>query len=121
LMSLFAPLRTIFSLSSIALAGASAALHDDEHIRRAVENNAEQAEFLRDGLHRLGLPVAQTWANFFYCELREDAAECAGQLRERGIIVQPLGLWGAARAIRVSIGTPQQNQGFLTAMEVFCT
>jgi len=64
LMSLFAPLRTIFSVSSIAQAAALAALEDTEHIRKAVENNAEQPEILTTGLKSLGLPVPQTWANF---------------------------------------------------------
>jgi len=90
LMSLFAPLRTIFSVSSIAQAAALAALEDTEHIRKAVENNAEQAEILTTDLKRLGLPVPQTWANFLYCELGQDAAVFAERLRTAGVIVQPL-------------------------------
>jgi len=107
LMSLFAPLRTIFSVSSIAQAAALAALEDTEHIRKAVENNAEQAEILTTDLRRL--PVPQTWANFLYCELGQDAAVFSERLRTAGVIVQPLGMWGAPTAIRVSIGTPDQN------------
>jgi len=113
LISLFAPLRTIFSVSSIAQAAALAALEDTEHIRKAVENNAEQPEILTTGLKRLGFPVPQTWANFLYCELGQDAAAVAERLRTAGVIVQPLGMWGAPTAIRVSIGTPEQNRSFL--------
>ena len=116
LMSLFAPLRTIFSVSSIAQAAALAALEDTEHVRKAVENNAEQAEILTTGLKRLGLAVPQTWANFLYCELDRDAAVFAERLRTAGVIVQPLGMWGAATAIRVSIGTPEQNIQLLKAL-----
>ncbi len=115
-MSLFAPLRTIFSVSSIAQAAALAALEDTEHIRKAVENNAEQAEILTTDLKRLGLPVPQTWANFLYCELGQDAAVFAERLRTAGVIVQPLGMWGAPTAIRVSIGTPDQNIQLLKAL-----
>jgi len=116
LMSLFAPLRTIFSVSSIAQAAALAALEDTEHIRKAVENNAEQAEILTTDLKRLGLPVPQTWANFLYCELGQDAAVFAERLRTAGVIVQPLGMWGAPTAVRVSIGTPDQNIQLLKAL-----
>jgi len=116
LMSLFAPLRTIFSVSSIAQAAALAALEDTEHIRKAVENNAEQAEILTTDLKRLGLPVPQTWANFLYCELSQDAAVFAERLRTAGVIAQPLGMWGAPTAIRVSIGTPDQNIQLLKAL-----
>jgi histidinol-phosphate aminotransferase len=117
LISLLVPLRTIFSISSVAQAAAAAALHDAVHIRAAVENNAEQASILTAELHRLGTSVPQTWANFLYCELGRDAATFAGRLREQGIVVQPLELWGAPQAIRVSIGTPGQNRRFLSAIK----
>lgn len=116
LISLFAPSRVIFSVSSLAQAAASAALHDKEHIRRAVENNLQQAEVLTAGMGRMGFRVPMTWANFLYCELQEDAAGFADRLRAHGVIVQPLGAWGAPNAIRVSIGTPEQNTQFLQAL-----
>ena len=116
LMSLFAPLRTIFSVSSVAQAAAMAALRDTEHLQRAVENNAEQTEILTAALKQLGFPIPQTWANFLYCELGQDATAFAERLREAGVIVQPLGMWGAPAAIRVSIGTPEQNIRFLKAL-----
>ena len=116
LMSLFAPLRTIFSVSSIAQAAALAALNDTEHIQRAVKNNAEQAEVLTAGLKRMGFPVPETWANFLYCELGQDAAAFAERLRAAGVIVQPLGMWGAPNAVRISIGTPEENREFLNTL-----
>ena len=105
-----------FSVSSVGQAAALAALRDAEHIRRAVENNTEQAEALSAGLQEVAFPVAQTWTNFLYCDVGQDAADFAERLRERGAIVQPLGLWGAPNAIRVSIGTPEQNRLLLHAL-----
>jgi len=116
LISLFAPLRTIFSISSVAQVAAAAALHDADHIRRAVENNAEQAEFLSTELKEMGIKIPRTWANFLYCELGCSAADFADRLRQQGIVIQPLELWGAPNAIRVSIGTPEQNRRLLSAM-----
>ena len=117
LISLFAPLRSIFSVSSVAQAAASAALHDTKHVRRAVKNNAEQVELLKVRLERFGFAASETWGNFLYCELGHDASSLADRLRKHGIIVQPLGLWGAPNAIRVSVGTPEQNAKFLKALE----
>ncbi len=97
-------------------AAATAALRDQEHIRIAVDNNTRQAEVLSGGLKDAGLPVARTWANFLYCELGTDAAGFAERLQAEGVVVQPLGLWGAPTAIRISIGTPEQNQRFLKAL-----
>jgi histidinol-phosphate aminotransferase len=116
LMSLFAPLRTIFSVSSLAQAAAAAALDDFEHIQCAVRNNAEQEQVLARGLQDLGFHPPQTWANFLYIELQQQASRFADRLREHDIVVQPLALWGAPTAIRVSIGTPEENQQFLEGM-----
>ncbi len=116
LISLFAPLRTIFSVSSVAQAAAVAALRDQEHVRRAGENNAVQAEVLSEGIERLRVHVPPTWANFLYCELGQNAAGFAERLQAAGIIVQPLEQWGAPTAIRVSIGKPEENRRFLNAL-----
>jgi histidinol-phosphate aminotransferase len=116
LISLFAPTRVIFSVSSVAQAAASAALHDSDHIRRAVQNNLEQAEVLATGMKGLGFAVPQTWANFLYCELKQDAGVFAKQLRAFGIVVQPLGAWGVPDAIRVSIGAPKQNDQLIKVL-----
>ena len=117
LMSYFARLRTTFSVSAVAQAAALAALDDEAHIRKALTNNAEQAQWLTDEIMELGVHVVPTWANFLYCELGEDAAAVADQLQAEGIIVRPLGPWGAPTAIRVTIGTPEQNPVFLKAFK----
>ena len=116
LVSLLAPMRVIFSVSSAAQAAAAAALRDAEHVERAVANNTEEADILSARLRELGFPVSQTWANFLYCEVNQDAAVFSERLREEGIVVQPLGMWGAPSSIRVSIGTPEQNARLLEAL-----
>lgn len=115
LMSYFGRMRTTFSISGLAQAAALAALDDDTHIEKTLKNNAEQAERLIAGITELGYPPIPTWANFLYCELGDDAAAVAKQLQAEGVIVRPLGPWGAATAIRITIGTPQQNDLFLVA------
>ena len=117
LMSYFARMRTTFSVSSVAQAAALAALEDEAHIRRAVVNNSEQAGWLVRRLTELGYQVLPTWANFVYCELGEDAAAVAKNLQNEGVIIRPLGPWGAPTAIRITIGTPEQNQTFLNAFK----
>lgn len=117
LISLFAPMQTVFSVSSIAQTAAAAALHDTEHISRAVRNNTEQAEVVARHLKDSGFRVPQTWANFLYCELKGEAAAFCRQLQKSGVIVQPLELWGAPDAFRLSVGTPEENQKFLAAVE----
>jgi histidinol-phosphate aminotransferase len=115
LLGYCARMRNTYSVPSVAQAAAMEALEDKDHTRRVAESNAVQARFLAQELEGLGYRVAPTSANFLYCNVAEDAAAFAGRLREQGVSVRPLGAWGAASCIRVTIGTPEQNRTFVGA------
>jgi histidinol-phosphate aminotransferase len=115
LMSYFSRMRTTFSVSSVAQAAALAALEDKAHIEKVLANNTAQAPRLIEGIRELGYRVVPTWANFLYCDLGEDSGAVAKQMQEEGVIIRPLGPWGAPTAIRITIGTPEQNEVFLSA------
>jgi histidinol-phosphate aminotransferase len=115
LLGYFARMRNTYSVSSVAQAAAAAAIDDHDHIRLTVENNAAQAGVLTQGLSELGYRVVPTSANFLCCDLSDDAASFATRLQDEGVAVRPLGAWGAPHCIRVTIGTPEQNQAFLAA------
>jgi histidinol-phosphate aminotransferase len=109
--------RALYCVSNLAQAGAQAALEDKAHIRRAVENNTDQSERLIHALSGLGCVPPVPWANFLYCELGRDAMKFAEQFRHLGIAVRSLEQWGAPQAIRITIGTPEQNDALLKALE----
>ncbi len=113
----FGRVRTTFSVSGIAQAAALAALDDDAHIRKTLENNATELAWLAKELSALGLRVVPSAANFIYLETGEDAAILAKRLQAEGIIVRPLTAWGAPKALRVTVGTPEQNQKFMGALK----
>ena len=117
LMGYLTRMRTTFSVSTMAQAAALAALEDQAHVRTAVKNNSREAERLVREIGDLGIRVVPTWANFIYCEVGEDAAAFAKRMQEEGVIIRPLGAWGAATAIRVTVGTPEQNGIFLRALK----
>jgi histidinol-phosphate aminotransferase len=117
LMAYCARMRNTFSVSSVAQAAALAATTDEDHVLETLANNAEQAQILGVGLSELGFHVVPTWANFLYCNVGQDAASFARRLREQGISVRPLEAWGAPGCIRVTIGTPRQNDALLHAAQ----
>lgn len=116
LLAYCARMRNTFSVSSVAQVAALAAIDDQSHIERVVGNNALEAKVMTEELSRLGYQVVPTSANFLYCDLGADALGFAGRLRKEGVSVRPLGVWGAPNCIRLSIGTPEQNRFFLTAV-----
>lgn len=113
LLAYCARMRNTFSVSSVAQAAATAALDDQSHIARTVHNNAAQAKVMGVELCELGYLAVPTSANFIYVDVGEDASGFAERLRQEDVSVRPLGAWGAPTAIRVSIGTPEQNKAFL--------
>ncbi len=115
LLGYCARMRNTFSVSSVAQAAAVAAIEDCDHIQRVVENNAVQSQVLAQNLSGLGYRVVPTSANFLFCDLGEDAAAFVHRLQEEGVAVRPLGPWGAPSSVRVTVGTPEQNQVFLQA------
>jgi histidinol-phosphate aminotransferase len=107
----------VFALSTIAQAAALAAIDDEDHVQNALKNNAGQAEWMEQKLKGLGYDVLPTWTNFIAIEIGEDSREFARRLRKRGVLVRPLGAWGAPTSIRVTLGTPEQNQFFVQALD----
>src|SRR5262249_32773954 len=67
-------------------------------------------------LKALGYTILPTWTNFIAIEVGEDSREFAQRLRNRGVLVRPLSAWGAPTSIRVTLGTPEQNQFFIEAL-----
>ncbi|HZQ22772.1 MAG TPA: histidinol-phosphate transaminase [Terriglobales bacterium] len=116
LLGYFARLRSTFSISQVAQAAALAAMDDMEHVRKAVMNNYDQARRLAAGMEVLGFRVNPSWANFLYAEIRDDAKALANRLKEEGVLIRSLKAWGAPEAIRVTIGSPKQNEIFLAAL-----
>ena len=115
LLGYCARMRNTFSVSSVAQAAALAALDDQDHLQNVVSSNTIQSRDLMQGLSQLGFRVVPTSANFLYCDLGDDALAFANRLQEEGVVVRPLGAWGAPNCIRVTIGKPEQNQALLKA------
>jgi histidinol-phosphate aminotransferase len=117
LLRFFARVRNSFSVSVVAEAAGLAAIRDVNHIRKTVENNAVGATWLLERFKELGVKAIPTSANFIYLTVDEDANAFTKRMQAEGVIVRSLVPWGAPNAIRVSIGTPEQNEIFFRALK----
>ncbi|MGH9580733.1 MAG: histidinol-phosphate transaminase [Terriglobales bacterium] len=111
-----ARVRTAFSISAVAEAAALAALDDEAHVQRSVESNAAGVAWLQAKLREMGVRAVPTTANFIYFDAGEDAAPLARRIQAEGVIVRPMNAWGAPNALRVTVGTPEQNELFISAL-----
>ena len=66
---------------------------------------------------RLGLGYVPSQANFVLVDVGRDSREVFDALLRRGVIVRAGAGLGLPRHIRVSVGTPDQNARFITALE----
>ena len=117
LLRYFARVRNSFSVSVLAEAAGLAAIRDVDHIRKTVENNAAGAAWLMERFSELGIRAVPTSANFIYFTIDDDANAFTQRMQAEGVIVRSLVPWGAPNAIRVSIGTPEQNETFFRALK----
>jgi histidinol-phosphate aminotransferase len=108
--------RQPFNSNSLALAAAEAALGDDAHVRRSIDNNREGLQQLRSGLEALRLRCLPSQANFLSFDLGRPADGVYDALLRQGVIVRPLATYAMPTYLRVTVGTPAGNTRFLEAL-----
>lgn len=108
--------RQPFNVSGVSLAAAVAALDDLEHVRRSVENNRRGLAQLEAGLRGQGVSFVASAANFMLIHLGPETNRISDAILHLGVIVRPMAWMGFPEAIRVSVGTPAENEKFLAAL-----
>jgi histidinol-phosphate aminotransferase len=112
-----AKLRRPFDVTTTAQAAALASLDDPAEIARRRALNAEGLLRLATTLRDYGLqPAGGAVGNFLYVDVGEDAGGFFDRLLHEGVIVRPLRGFGSPTAIRISVGTPEENHFFAVAL-----
>lgn len=101
--------RQPFNLNAVAQAAALAALDDPDHVLRCRQSNAAGLETLATGFERLGLEFVPSVANFISVKVA-DGAGVFEKLQAQGLIVRPMAGYGMGEWVRVSVGTPTENE-----------
>jgi histidinol-phosphate aminotransferase len=109
--------RRAFDVNSAAQAAALASLDDAEELARRRRTNSEGLAQLEAIMREHGLePAGPSVANFLFAEVGEDSRPLFEQLLHEGVIVRPTSGFGASGAIRVTVGTPEENDYFGEAL-----
>lgn len=111
--------RQPFNANSIAQAGALASLDDNEHIERTRKMNREGLKFLESQFKAMKLEFVPSAANFVLVKAG-DGGKVTHHLQRRGIIVRPMAGYKMPEWIRVTVGTRQQNEKFIEALQHEC-
>ncbi len=105
-----------FNVNRLAQAGAKAALEDKEFQKKTYKNNLEGKKYLYAELDKLGLEYKKTESNFIFINLKKSADELFMKMMKQRIIIRPLTSFGLPQAIRVSIGTEEQNEKLISVL-----
>ena len=109
--------RRPFDVTIPAQVAALASIDDADELARRRALNAEGLERLAAILREHGLePAPGAVGNFLFVDVGEDAPQLYEALLREGVIVRPLAGFGAPNAIRVSVGSPEENAFFAEAL-----
>ncbi len=109
--------RRAFDVSTQAQVAALASLDDQAELGRRRTHNAAGRDALAQSLRAHGLePAGPAVANFLFAEVGEDARPLFEVLLRHGAIVRPMGAFGAPGALRITVGTPEENAFFADAL-----
>ncbi len=110
-------MKRAFDVSSAAQEAALASLDQPAEIDRRRRLNAEGLVALGRALRDAGYePAGPAVANFLYADTGVDSRPLFEALLAEGVIVRPLHGFGAPTAIRVTGGTPEENEFFAAAL-----
>lgn len=107
-----------FHTGTPAVVAALASLDDHEHVARSREVNAQGRDYLTRSLGQMGLSVLPSQANFILTfNFDKDVEEINQALLRQGVIVRPTDSFRLPQALRITIGTLEENERLVEALK----
>lgn len=108
--------RQPFNCNTLALTAAIAVMNDDAFVEKVAENNRAEMARYEAFCKKNGLEYIPSKGNFITIDFKQPAAPIYDALLPEGVIVRPIAGYGMPNHLRVSIGLPQENNQFFTAL-----
>jgi histidinol-phosphate aminotransferase len=102
------------TVSRLALEAARAALTDAQHIADTVSLNDDAKAYCFNAFDAMGLSYIPSETNYFMVDVGQPAGTVSSELAARGIRVRTG--WGMPNHLRVSTGTMEEMESFITAL-----
>jgi histidinol-phosphate aminotransferase len=116
-VSLMNRIRQPFNVNSLAQVAALAALDDESHVLECVRMIEAGRHYLYDEFNNLGVKFVPSRANFILVDVGRSASDIYQRLLKEGVIVRPMTPFGMESALRVTVGTPQENRRLVKALK----
>jgi len=109
----FRRIQLPFTVNTLGEAAAVEALRHQDRVRERVARNTAAVAFLTASLREAGIPVADSQANFVYAGFGERSGAVTEGLLRAGYIVRPA---LPAGWLRITAGSPEENEGLVEAL-----
>jgi histidinol-phosphate aminotransferase len=107
-----------YNVNAITQVAATAAMADQDYFQENVRKVITERERLTELLRNLGFQVAGSQTNFLLAQISTPAAKEVYQLlQQRKIFVRYFEYEGLRDKLRITVGTPQQNDALLNALD----
>ncbi|MFT6321132.1 MAG: histidinol-phosphate aminotransferase [Granulosicoccus sp.] len=110
-------LQRPFYINTLATEAAMAALTDDEFLELTVRTVNEGKAYLYPELDKLGITYWKSQANFFTIKPAMDPKLFEEKMQSFGVMVRPVGNFGAPGCVRITIGKQEANEAVIHAMK----
>jgi len=109
-------IRQPFNVNYLAQVAGLAALEDKVFLKKTRRLTLEGKDFIYQGLSRMGLGYVLSVANFILIDVGRPSQEVFKSMLKFGVIVRDMCQYGLGNFIRVTIGTPKENERFLRVL-----
>ena len=107
-----------YNVDAVSIEGAAAALEDQAHMRAGVEKIRGERARLAGRLATLGFTVYPSESNFILARTPDGNGSAWYEgLKARGILVRYWNLSRLSDKLRITVGTPEENDALLVALE----
>jgi len=117
LVAVMERVRESFNVNGPALAACEAVLDDAAHLQWSLECNAVERAWLSQALQQRGLRVFPSQTNFVLVEFGANTALFEAALIAQGVVLRPMAGYGLSDCLRITIGTHDENQRLLAALD----
>ena len=108
--------RGPFNVNALAQVAAIASLHDDQQVKAAHEmNRAGKAQFY-EAFEAMSLRYVPSQANFVLVDCGRESKQVFNELLRHGVIVRTGDPFGLPTWVRVTVGTREMNERFISAL-----
>lgn len=109
--------RQPFNVNAFAMVAAAAALDDETFVQKSIATNLAGIEYFNAQFLERGFTPIPSAANFVCVDVKSSGLDVFEKLLHEAVIVRPVANYGLPSHIRITIGTQNDNERVMNALD----